>query len=596
MIPQNIFIAKEAPAASKPRKGKSMGVWMSLSGVVIFIIIWWVMGRIVFGRPEYQHFSGFLPGATLKALFGLFHDPHFWHSTFASLRRILLGMAIAFAIGFPLGLVTGSYKTIRIATYIPVQFLRMISPLAWMPIALLVFEAFESAICFLITIATLWPIFLGTVFGVMNVNQKWIEMAVDQGATQFQLITKIYIPAILPETISSLRLSLGVAWIVLVPAEFLGVASGLGYLINDARDVMEYDRLMALVIAIGLIGFILDGTMQIIQKSVSEQGRIFRSRHALYGNLKRVLSSAFVTMRFIFKEGSKTLVFWIILDILYIGLIFFFHHPATWTGDGFMLPHAYGIFVGTMVMFTGLGAGVLWFPFLTHLGYAPTEIVPLSLFNQIMGKGSGSFKYFHDNMLEKKVVRYFIPYTLFGVLLGFVAGFIIPHRHERWLYIIFVLVVVFLLYRIIIHKEDDTADNPKRDIPDTLLRKSRFIVFVSSIFTGLLSIGNSDWLIPYMEDRFNMPSAKAVATGIFVMFCAALFYLLLTICTVMLGKHFLPDNLHILFATCSGVILGAQIGSRMIHVNWLKTHQRHAFIVMMSLSAAHITWKFILNR
>jgi NitT/TauT family transport system permease protein len=90
-------------------------------------------------------------------------------------------------------------------------------------------------------------------------------MALNQGASDIQLIRTIVIPSSLPHMLTSLRLALGVAWIVLVPAEFLGVSSGLGYLINDARDTMEYDKLMAMIIAIGIIGFILDRFFQKLQ-------------------------------------------------------------------------------------------------------------------------------------------------------------------------------------------------------------------------------------------------------------------------------------------------------------------------------------------
>jgi NitT/TauT family transport system permease protein len=116
---------------------------------------------------------------------------------------------------------------------------------------------------FLIAMATVWPIVLNTVVGVSRVNQQWINMARDQGGKDHHLIFHIIVPASVPYVFTSLRLAIGVAWIVLVPAEFLGVSSGLGYLINDARDTMEYDRLMAVVIAIGILGFILDGAIQL---------------------------------------------------------------------------------------------------------------------------------------------------------------------------------------------------------------------------------------------------------------------------------------------------------------------------------------------
>ena len=144
------------------------------------------------------------------------------------------------------------------------------------------------------------------------------------------------------------------------------------------------------------------------------------------------------------------------------------------------------------------------------------------------------------------------------------------------------------------HHAEEKPISSKNEIDTAALKKSGMIVLISSIFTGLLSIGNSDWLIPYMKDRLNMSSARAVATGIFVMFIAVLFYLLLTIISVMLNIWEKPHNLIILFATCSGVIVGGQIGSRLINIEFLKRHQKNAFIIMMTLSALHIAWEFLI--
>ena len=177
-----------------------------------------------------------------------------------------MGIGLAFVLGMPSGLLIGYFRGVRIASYTPVQFIRMISPLSWMPIALLIFRTFESAIYFLITMATVWPIMLNTSLGVARVNPQWIQMARVQGARAHQIILRIILPASTPYILTSLRLALGVAWIVLVPVEFLGVSSGLGYLINDARDTMEYDRLMAIVVAIGVIGFLLDGSIQLLRR------------------------------------------------------------------------------------------------------------------------------------------------------------------------------------------------------------------------------------------------------------------------------------------------------------------------------------------
>ena len=240
-----------------------------LLGLALFALIWVGVTQIFFSDPQLSHFKGFLPGPTLAALADAFGESRFWISVFASLKRILVGILLAAALGLPMGILIGFFPLLRGLSYSPIQFVRMISPLSWMPIALLLFTSFESAVYFLIVMATICPIILNTAIGVMNINPQWIKMALNQGANNTQLIRTIVIPYSVPHMMTSLRLALGVAWIVLVPAEFLGVSSGLGYLINDARDTMEYDKLMAMIIAIGILGFILDRIFQKLQQVFS---------------------------------------------------------------------------------------------------------------------------------------------------------------------------------------------------------------------------------------------------------------------------------------------------------------------------------------
>ncbi len=248
--------------------GRETASWLGYGflGTMALVSLWALIGSLVLNRPGYQQFSGFMPVPAIKALGSLVLDTDFWSSVVASLCRIVVGLLVAFVLGMPFGLLIGYYRKLRLATNPSIQFLRMISPLAWMPIALLLFKSFESAIHFLIAVATIWPILLNTVLGVSRVNPQWINMARDQGAKDYHVILHIVIPASVPYVLTSLRLALGVAWIVLVPAEFLGVSSGLGYLINDARDTMEYDRLMAIILFIGALGYVLDGAIQLAQK------------------------------------------------------------------------------------------------------------------------------------------------------------------------------------------------------------------------------------------------------------------------------------------------------------------------------------------
>lgn len=254
--------------ARRPEAGIRTWVVSGLIGQVLFFLAWMLIGEVLFSRPAFQQFQDMMPWPALQALAELSIDPAFWQSVAASLRRVLVGICLALVFGIPSGLLIGFYRSLRLVSYPAIQFLRMISPLSWMPIALIIFEGFEAAIYFLITVATVWPVILNTVFGVARVNPGWLKMARNQGASDWQLIRYIIIPASLPYIMTSLRLGLGVAWIVLVPVEFLGVSSGLGYLINDARDTLEYDRLMALVLAIGILGFAMDGLIHLGQRSV----------------------------------------------------------------------------------------------------------------------------------------------------------------------------------------------------------------------------------------------------------------------------------------------------------------------------------------
>ena len=183
-----------------------------------------------------------------------------------------MGIMIALAIGIPLGVAIGRFTLLNDSTHLPFQFLRMISPLAWMPIAVLIYPTWDSAIIFLITMAAVWPLILSSAAGVKRIDPSWFTVARNLGASEFQIITKVILPAVLYDIVNGLRLAIGIAWVVIGPAEFVGVSSGLGYAINDARDTLEYDTLAAYVIAIGFIGYILDSSCGYLTKKINWSG------------------------------------------------------------------------------------------------------------------------------------------------------------------------------------------------------------------------------------------------------------------------------------------------------------------------------------
>ncbi|MGE5341141.1 MAG: ABC transporter permease [Candidatus Omnitrophota bacterium] len=251
----------------RPFKSLMAQALYGLTGLIGLVLVWQLIGMAILNSgTRFEQFKDFLPLPAFKALLHLFSDPVFWSSSLASLRRVAVGLTLAFGFGFTWGIALAASNKLRELTIVPTQFIRMVSPLSWMPIAILLLPTFEHAIYFLILMAAVWPIMHNTAQGLQDVDPSWINMARIQGASKFQILTRVLLPSALPYILNGLRLALGISWIILVPAEYLGINKGLGYLINDARDTMEYDRLMALVIAIGILGFILDGVLRFLSK------------------------------------------------------------------------------------------------------------------------------------------------------------------------------------------------------------------------------------------------------------------------------------------------------------------------------------------
>ena len=231
-------------------------------GMTGLIVAWWLGGRWLANNPDLSAFSDFAPAPTFKALARMWNNGSIWEPIMPSLLRIGKGLFWASFFGIPIGIAIGRFRLLKQTANMPMQFLRMISPLAWMPVAVMVFDTWEGSIVFLISAAAIWPIVFSTSNGLSKIDPDWYAVARNLGAKPIHLLRFVILPATAQDILTGLRLALGVAWVVLVPAEFLGVTSGLGYSINDARDCLEYDRLAATVLVIGVIGFGLDSIMQ----------------------------------------------------------------------------------------------------------------------------------------------------------------------------------------------------------------------------------------------------------------------------------------------------------------------------------------------
>ncbi len=238
-------------------------------GLAIFFALWWVCIYLVTLNPSYAHFADFGVVEAFKAVPELWHDKTIPHALSTSGYRLGAGLLIAICIGVPIGIVMGRVRWFQQLTNVPFQFLRMISPLSWEPVAVIVFPEWDQAIIFLIAIASVWPVAFSTAAGLSKVDPNWFKVARNLGAKPWHVLTKIIVPAITFDVLTGIRLALGVAWIVLIPAEFLGVTSGFGYAIQDAREGLNYPNLMGMILVIGAVGYVLDTTCVILIKRFS---------------------------------------------------------------------------------------------------------------------------------------------------------------------------------------------------------------------------------------------------------------------------------------------------------------------------------------
>lgn len=184
----------------------------------------------------------------------------------ASLFRVAVSLFLALLIGIPIGLIIGQSRLLETISSGSFQLLRMISPLSWMPIIVMLFGIGNAPIFFLLTFAAIWPIILSTIAGVKSIDKSWIQLGQSLSATRFEMLKNIIFPAIFSAILNGLRLAIGVVWIVLVPCEMLGVNEGLGYFILDTRDRLAYSELMAGILLIGLIGWMLDSFARSLQR------------------------------------------------------------------------------------------------------------------------------------------------------------------------------------------------------------------------------------------------------------------------------------------------------------------------------------------
>jgi nitrate/nitrite transport system permease protein len=248
--------------------GKSAGYM--LCGFGILLGIWAVVSGVSQSLPG--------PFMTLRTLGQLLADPFYDNGPndkgigiqlVSSIGRVFAGFALGSLVAIPVGVLMGASSTCRRLFNPLVQLLRPVSPLAWFPIGLAVFKHAGEATIFVIFITSLWPTLINTAFGVGSLPDDHRNVARAFAFSRVRYLRRILIPFSLPHILTGLRLSLGIAWVVIVAGEMLSGGIGIGFFVWDSWNALSLERVMSAILLIGLIGLLLDRGFDFIARKVS---------------------------------------------------------------------------------------------------------------------------------------------------------------------------------------------------------------------------------------------------------------------------------------------------------------------------------------
>jgi nitrate/nitrite transport system permease protein len=241
-----------------------------LAGIAIFLLVWAVISKQGGRLPD--------PIATAKAAAALFADPFYqkgpndqgigWN-ILRSLERVGLGFGLAAAIGIPVGFLVGRFRVLSDMAAPIVALLRPVSPLAWLPIGLLVFKAANPAAIWVIFISSLWPMIINTAAGVRQVPRDYLNVARVLDLSEWRIATRILLPAVLPYMITGVRLSIGVAWLVIVAAEMLTGGVGIGFWVWDEWNNLKVEHILVAIFVVGFVGFLLEQALVLLARRFS---------------------------------------------------------------------------------------------------------------------------------------------------------------------------------------------------------------------------------------------------------------------------------------------------------------------------------------
>jgi len=241
-------------------------------GMLILIGIWYVATLKGGSIPG--------PGQTWDAATVLFADPFYrngpndqgigWN-ILSSLQRVGIGFGFAAVVGIPLGFILGRSAFLAAMINPIISLLRPVSPLAWLPIGLLVFKKADPAATYTIFICSIWPMIMNTAQGVQRVPQDYLNVARVLALSEWKVVTKILFPAVLPYMLTGIRLSIGTAWLVIVAAEMLTGGVGIGFWVWDEWNNLKVEHIIIAIFVIGIVGLILEQGLILLARKLTKE-------------------------------------------------------------------------------------------------------------------------------------------------------------------------------------------------------------------------------------------------------------------------------------------------------------------------------------
>lgn len=250
-------------APSRPSRDLSflwMGIMPPVLGFVLLVLLWMAVSITSKGSiPS--------PAATFTQAVTIFSDPFYskgpndqgigWN-ILSSLKRVAIGFGLAAIVGIPVGFMIGRFKFLSSMFNPLISLLRPVSPLAWLPIGLLVFKGANPAAIWTIFICSIWPMIINTAVGVQRVPQDYMNVARVLNLSEWKILTKILFPAVLPYMLTGVRLAVGTAWLVIVAAEMLTGGVGIGFWVWDEWNNLNVKNIIIAIFVIGIVGLVLE--------------------------------------------------------------------------------------------------------------------------------------------------------------------------------------------------------------------------------------------------------------------------------------------------------------------------------------------------